>query len=109
MNLSSLCVYQRNPVEADCSLATLYNNGRPGENANLFFFLIVFTLAFSCAWKTGRFSGFLGRLRPAFALAAKEQAEGLLWFRSRDKLSIPPRSGPVTRSRSFDSAALRSG
>jgi hypothetical protein len=38
--------------EADCALATLYNNLRLNGNAYLFFFLIVFTSAMLCAWKT---------------------------------------------------------
>jgi hypothetical protein len=81
MNTPSLCGYKEIPIETGCSLATLYINGRPGGNGYLFFFLIVFTSAFSCAWKTCRFSGFHGRLQPAFTLATKRTFAGSPWAR----------------------------
>ena len=34
-------------------MATLYNTARLDGNGCLFFLLIVFILAFECAWKTG--------------------------------------------------------
>jgi hypothetical protein len=82
MNSPSLCGYKENPIETGCSLATLYNNGRTGGNGYLCFFLIVFTSAFLCAWKTCRFSGFQGRLRRDSNLAAKELSAGPLWLGS---------------------------
>jgi hypothetical protein len=60
-----------NPIQASCTLATLYNTRLASGNGCLCFLLIVFTFTLERAWKTGHFSGFRGFFAGAAMYAPK--------------------------------------